>query len=84
LSPRKDGTLYLAGAGSVKPKRGTKNLLAQKGRKSEPQPWFCGIRFALLIAPWDVYRLPGAFRLIRVKTHPEYRTENALFREMWY
>jgi hypothetical protein len=30
----------------------------------------------------EVYRLPVAFRLIRVKTHPEYRTENALFREM--
>lgn len=64
------------------PKRGTKNSLAQQGRKSEHQPWFFGIRFALLIATWDLYRLPVAFRLIRVKTHPEYRTENALFREM--
>src|SRR5215471_4044959 len=27
---------------------------------------------------WDVYRLPVAFRLIRVKTHPEYRTENGV------
>jgi hypothetical protein len=41
-----------------------------------------GIRIVLLIATWDVYRFPVAFRLIRVKTHPEYRTENALFREM--
>jgi Transposase DDE domain len=82
LPPPKDGTLYLIGDGSVKPKRGTQNPLAQKGRKSEHQPWFFGIRFALLIATWDVYRLPVAFRLIRVKTHPEYRTENALFREM--
>jgi hypothetical protein len=82
LPPAKDGTLYLVGDGSVKPKRGTKNPLAQKGRKSEHQPWFFGIRFALLIATWDDYRLPVAFRLIRVKTHPEYQTENALFREM--
>jgi hypothetical protein len=82
LPPPKDGTLYLVGDGSVKPKRGTQNPLAQKGRKSEHQPWFFGIRFALLIATWDVYRLPVAFRMIRVKTHPEYRTENALFREM--
>ncbi len=82
LPPPKDGTLYLVGDGSVKPKRGTQNPLAQKGRKSEHQPWFFGIRFALLIANWDVYRLPGAFRLIRPKSHPEYRTENALFREM--
>jgi hypothetical protein len=82
LPPPKDGTLYLAGDGSVKPKRGTQNPLAQKGRKSEHQPWFFGIRFALLIATWDVYRLPVAFRLIRRKTAPAYQTENALFREM--
>jgi hypothetical protein len=56
--------------------------LAQQGRKSAPYPWFFGIRFALLIATWDVYRLPVAFRLIRPKRHPEYQTENALFREM--
>jgi len=82
LPPPKDGTLFLVGDGSVKPKRGTQNPMAQKGRKSEHQPWFFGVRFALLIATWDGYRLPVAFRLIRPKTHPEYRTENALFREM--
>jgi Transposase DDE domain len=82
LPPPKDGTLYLVGDGSVKPKRGTHNPLAQTGRKSEHQPWFFGIRFVLLIVNWDVYRLPVAFRLIRRKTHPAYRTENALFREM--
>lgn len=82
LPPPKDRTLYLVGEGSVKPKRGTQNPLAQKGRKSEHQPWFFGIRFVLLSATWGVYRLPVAFRLIRVKTHPQYQTENALFREM--
>src|SRR5262252_2012214 len=82
LPPPKDGTLHLVGDGSVQPKRGTKNPLAQKGRKSEHQPWFFGIRFALLIATGDDYRLPGAFRLIRVKTPPEYQTETALLREM--
>src|SRR6266568_1896715 len=82
LPPPSDGTLYLVGDGSEKPKRGTQNPLAQKGRKSEHHPWFFGIRFALLIANWDVYRLPMAFRLIRPKSHPEYQPENALFREM--
>ena len=82
LPPPKDGTLYLGGDGSVNPKRGTKNPMAQKGRKSEHQPWFWGVRFALLIAPWESYRFPVAFRLIRPKTHPAYCTENALFREM--
>jgi hypothetical protein len=82
LPSPKDGTLHLVGDGSEKPKRGTQNPLAQKGRKSEQHPWFFGIRFVLLIANWDVYRLPVAFRLIRPKSHPEYHTENALFREM--
>jgi hypothetical protein len=82
LPPPKDGTLSLVGDGSVKPKRGTQHPVAQKGRKSEHQPWFFGVRFALLIATWDGYRFPVAFRLIRPKSHPEYRTENALFREM--
>jgi Transposase DDE domain len=82
LPPPQDGTLHLVGDGSVKPKRGTQHPVAQKGRKSEHQPWFWGVRFALLIATWDSYRFPVAFRLIRPKTHPEYCTENALFREM--
>ena len=82
LPPPKDGALYLVGDGSHKPKRGTQNPLGQKGRKSEHQPWFFGIRFALLIANWDVYRLPVAFRLIRPKRHPAYQPENALFRAM--
>lgn len=82
LPPPKDGTIALVGDGSEKPQRGTKNPLAQKGRKSEHHPWFFGRRFALLIANWDVYRLPVAFRLIRPTRHPAYQTENALFREM--
>ena len=82
LPPPKDGTLHLVGDGSVNPKRGTQNPLAQKGRKSEQQPWFFGIRFALLLATWDVSRLPVACRVIRRKTDPAYQTENALFREM--
>jgi hypothetical protein len=40
------------------------------------------MRFALLIANWDGYRLPVAFRLIRPKSPPAYQPENALFREM--
>jgi len=82
LPPPSDGTLYLGGDGSEKPKRGTQNPLAQKGRKSEHHPWFFGIRFALLIVNWDSYRFPVALRLIRPKSHPAYQTENALFREM--
>jgi hypothetical protein len=82
LPPPKDGTLPLVGDGSVKPKRGTQHPWAHKGRQSEPQPWVFGMRFALVMATWDVYRLPVALRLMRRTTHPEYQTANALFREM--
>src|SRR5262245_33393995 len=68
--------------GSVKPKQGTQNPLAQKGRKSEHQPWCFEMRLALLLATWDGYRLPGACRVIRRKTQPEYQTDNAWFRAM--
>ena len=82
LPPPRDGTLSLGGDGSAKPKRGTQNPLAQKGRTSEHHPWFFGIRFALLIVNWESYRFPVAVRLIRPKSHPAYQTEHALFRAM--
>src|SRR5207247_2289741 len=65
LPPSKDGNLHLVGDGSDKPQRGMQNPLAQKGRKSEQHPWFFGMRLALLIVNWDVYRFPGALRLSR-------------------
>jgi hypothetical protein len=52
--PPKDGTLSLGGDGRGKPQRGPQNPLAQEGRKSEHQPWFFGIRFALVSATGDV------------------------------
>ena len=82
LLPPEDGVLTLTGDGSDKPKRGKKNPLTQKGRKSQHDPWFFGIRFALLMVSWDGFRLPVAFRLIRPKSHPKYQTENELCREM--
>ena len=51
--PPKDGSLSGVGDGRDKPKRGTQNPLAQKGRKSEQHPWFVGIRFARLMVHWD-------------------------------
>ena len=80
--PPEDGVLYLWGDSSEKPKRGKKNPVAQKGRKSKYHPWLFGLRFVLLMAHWDVYRIPVAFRLILPKTHPDYENENALFRQM--
>ena len=77
-----NGILYLFGDGSHADKRGTKNPMGQKGRISQHHPWFFGLRFVLLMAAWDGYRIPVGFRLILPKRHADYRSENALFREM--
>jgi Transposase DDE domain len=77
-----NGILYLFGDGSHADKRGTKNPVAQKGRRSKHHPWFFGLRFVLLMAAWDGYRVPVSFRLILPKRHAAYRSENVLFREM--
>src|SRR5437870_1150473 len=82
LPPPANGVLYLFGDGSHADKRGTKNPGAQKGRISQHHPWFFGLRFVLLMAAWDDYRLPVGFRRILPKRHAGYRSENALFREM--
>jgi hypothetical protein len=82
LPPPENGVLFEIGDSSHVPKRGSKTPTAQKSRKSQYHPWFFGIRFVLLIVAWDVDRIPVAFRIILPKRHPDYRTENALFRDM--
>jgi hypothetical protein len=82
LPPPVNSILYLFGDGSHADKRGTKNPVAQKGRQSKHHPWFFGLRFVLLMAAWDGYRIPVGFRLILPKRHAGYRSENALFRAM--
>jgi hypothetical protein len=82
LPPPENGVLFEIGDSRHVAKRGAKAPTAQRSRKSKYHPWFFGIRFVLLIVAWDVYRIPVAFRLILPKRHPDYRTENALFRDM--
>ena len=53
-----------------------------EGRISQQHPWFFGLRFVVLMAAWDGYRVPVGFRLILPKRHAGYCRENALFREM--
>ena len=82
LPPPTNGILYLFGDGSHADKRGIKNPVVQKGRISQHHPWFWGLRFVLLMAAWDGYRVPVSFRIILPKRHAAYRSENALFRDM--
>jgi len=80
LPPPKDGTLPLVGDGREQPKRETHNPLAPKGRKRAHHPWCVGMRFVLVLANGDGYRLPGALRRIRPTSPPESPTEKALCR----
>jgi hypothetical protein len=80
--PPKDGVLYLVVDSTLKGKRSKKNPLAKKGRWNEYAPFTFGLHVVILIAQWDVYRMPLAFRLVKPKESPGYQSENALFREM--
>jgi Transposase DDE domain len=80
--PSRDGVLYLVVDSTLKGKRSKKNPLAKKGRLNEYAPFTCGLHVVLLIAQWDVYRVPLAFGLVKPKGSPGYQSENALFREM--
>jgi hypothetical protein len=80
--PPRDGVLYLVVDSTLKDKRSKKNPLAKKGRLNEYAPFTFGLHVVILIAQWDVYRVPLAFRLVKPKGSAGYQSENALFREM--
>ena len=80
--PPRDGVLYLVVDSTLKGKRTKKDPLVKKGRFNEYAPYTFGLHTVLLIAQWDIYRVPLAFRLVQPKKSKGYRSENALFREM--
>jgi hypothetical protein len=80
--PPKDGVLYLVVDSTLKSKRTKKNPLVKKGRLNEYAPYTMGLHVVILIAQWDVYRVPLAFRVVKTKGSKGYQSENALFREM--
>lgn len=80
--PPRDGVLYLVADSTLKGKRAKQNPWAKKGRANEYASYTFGLQMVILIAQWDVYRVPVAFRLIKPKGRPGYKSENALFREM--
>jgi Transposase DDE domain len=80
--PPREGVLYLVVDSTLKDKRSKKNPLAKKGRLNEYAPYTFGLHVVILIAQWEVYRIPLAFRIVKPKGSPGYQSENALFREM--
>jgi hypothetical protein len=80
--PPEDGLLSLVGASTLKGKRGRQHPGAQQTRLSQHHPSVFGFRIVRLRVPWDVYRLPVDFALVRRAADPAYQPENALFRQM--
>jgi hypothetical protein len=80
--PPEDGILYWVGDRTLKGKRGRTHPVAQKTRLSQHHPYVFGFRIVLLMVPWDVYRIPVDFALVRRTADPTYQPENARFRQM--
>jgi hypothetical protein len=59
--------LYLVVDSTLKGKRSKQNPLAKKGRVNAYAPFTFGLHVVLLIAQWDGYRIPLAFRLVKPK-----------------
>ena len=68
--PPKDGVLYLVVDSTLKGKRTEQNPLVKKSRLNEYAPYTFGLHVVILIAQWDVYRVPLAFRLVKPKGSP--------------
>jgi hypothetical protein len=80
--PPRDGVLYLVVDSTLKGKRSKQHPLAKKARLNEYAPYTFGLHVVMLLAQWNVYRVPLAFRLVKPKGSMGYQAENALVREM--
>jgi hypothetical protein len=80
--PPSDGVLYLVVDSTLKGKRTQKNPWAKPWRLNEYEPYTFGLHAVVLLAQWEVYRIPLAFRLIQRKGSPGYQSEQVLFRQM--
>jgi hypothetical protein len=84
LPPPEGGILSLVSDSTLNGKWGSKHPVAHKTRLSQYHPYVFGCRVVLLIAQWDVYRIPVDFALIRQKDEPDYQPEHALFRQLLF
>jgi Transposase DDE domain len=80
--PPRDGVLYLVADSTLKGKRRQKNPWAKAWRLNQYEPYTFGLHVVVLLAQWDVYRIPLAFRLIRRQGSTGYQSEQVLFRQM--
>jgi len=72
----------LNNSASIKGRRTQKNPWAKSRRLNQYRPYTFGLHAVVLLAQWDVYRIPLAFRLVRRKGSQGYQSEQALFGQM--
>jgi hypothetical protein len=82
LPPPEDGVCYLVVDSTIKDKTGSKHPLAKKGRLNEYAPYVFGLHVVVVMLQWGNYRIPVDVEIVRRKDHPQYRSDNALFRRM--
>jgi hypothetical protein len=80
LPPPEAGGLERVGDRTLTPTRGQQHPVAQKPRRSPPQPSVCGVRLVRRMAPWGVSRLPVACARRRRTDAPRDPTDNRLLR----
>src|SRR5262249_51191050 len=80
--PPRDRVLYLVVDSTMKGNRTKKTPWAKKSRLNEYAPSTFGLPVVLLIAQWDVSRVPLAFGLVKPKGSKGSQSEHALFRQM--
>ena len=79
LPPAAEGTLYLIGDTTHKPKRGRQHPLGLVTRQSESSPSTFGFNMVVLVASWDRVRIPIAMATIDPKRKGH---QNIFFRQM--
>ena len=79
LPPAADGTLYLIGDTTHKPKRGRQHPLGLVTRQSESSPSTFGFNMVVLVASGDRFRMPIAMATIDPKRKGH---QHILFRQM--
>jgi hypothetical protein len=80
--PPKGGVLDLVVDRTLEGKRGKRNPLAKRGGLNEYAPFTSGLPVVIVIAPWEVYRVPLACRLGKPQASQDYQSEKVLVREM--
>jgi hypothetical protein len=73
---------YLVVDSTLKGKRTQTNPWAKSWRLNQYRPYTFGLQAVVLLAQWEVDRLPLAFRLVRRKGTPGSPSEQVLFRQM--